>query len=101
MLTLVLGRAGSGKSYEIYKRIGEHIKRGEQAVLIVPEQNTLQAERELIESINVQGLISAQVLSPSRLMDYVFKETGGELISRLARQGHGHAVGAATAGGGT
>lgn len=42
---------------------------GERIILLVPEQYTLQAERELIESLNLPGLIDLDVLSPIGLSD--------------------------------
>lgn len=49
---------------------------GRRAVIIVPEQYTLQAELELLEGLNVPGLIDITVLSPSRLQ-YRVREFGG------------------------
>lgn len=38
MLQLILGRAGSGKTTELYRRIGQVAEAGGQAILLVPEQ---------------------------------------------------------------
>ncbi len=70
-LTIIAGRAGSGKSAVIYDRINELGKAGTKAVLIVPEQFTLQAERELIESGNGRGFMTVNVMSMTRLMSDV------------------------------
>ena len=40
MLQLILGRAGSGKTGELYRRIGAAADRGDRAILLVPEQFT-------------------------------------------------------------
>ena len=59
-LTIIAGRAGSGKSAVIYERINELGRAGINAVLLVPEQFTLQAERELIESGNGRGFMTVK-----------------------------------------
>ena len=38
MLQLILGRAGSGKTTELYRRVGRVAEAGGQAILLVPEQ---------------------------------------------------------------
>lgn len=58
-------------------------------ILLVPEQYTLQAERDLIEHLQRPGLIHLEVLSISRLAERVFEETGGikqVIINEQGRQ---------------
>lgn len=67
MLTCLYGRAGAGKTARILDEVvchGEHLR---EAILIVPEQYTFSAERILMEKIASHGLLTVQVLSPSRL----------------------------------
>jgi len=71
-LTVIAGRAGSGKSAIIYEKINELGKKKQSAALLVPEQFTLQAERELIASGNGKGFLSINVMSLSRLAKDVF-----------------------------
>ena len=71
-LTIIAGRAGSGKSAVIYNKINELGRKNINAVLIVPEQFTLQAERELIASGNAKGFFTVNVMSMSRLAKDVF-----------------------------
>jgi len=49
---------------------------GQRCVLIVPEHYTLQAERALISGLGTQGLLLAEVLSPSRLIQRVRDRAG-------------------------
>lgn len=78
MLNLVTGRQGSGKSTIVYNQIKKCLEKGEEnLILIVPEQYTLQAERELIEKLNQSGIIDIEVLSFSRLVKRIMNETGG------------------------
>lgn len=75
----VFGRAGRGKSYlaleEIKKRLKE--KGDNKLILLVPEQFTLQAERDLIGKQELKGIMRAEVLSFTRLAHRVFNEVGG------------------------
>ena len=56
-ITIIAGRAGSGKSAKLYEKINELGAGNIEAVLLVPEQFTLQAERALIESGNGHGFL--------------------------------------------
>ncbi len=75
----IFGRAGKGKSYlaleEIKQRLEE--KEDNKLFLLVPEQFTLQAERDLIEKQELKGIMRAEVLSFTRLAHRVFSEVGG------------------------
>jgi len=72
---IVLGRNSSGKSQWLYDRIKEKMSK-ERVILIVPEQYTLQAERDLIKGLNAEGIISVEVMSFNRLCYRLLEETG-------------------------
>ncbi|ABW19833.1 helicase-exonuclease AddAB subunit AddB [Alkaliphilus oremlandii] len=75
----VFGRAGRGKSYFVLEEIKKRLE-GEghhKLFLLVPEQFTLQAERDLIGKQALKGIMRAEVLSFTRLTHYVFNEVGG------------------------
>lgn len=76
----LIGRAGSGKSAacldEIRQRLLEE-PMGHPLVLLVPEQATFQAERALVSTPGIGGLLRGQVLSFRRLAWRVMQETGG------------------------
>ncbi len=91
MVRFVLGRAGRGKTRYIFNEIARCLisNHGQKMILLVPEQYTLQAERDLIEHLRLPGLIHLEVLSISRLAERVFEETGGiknVLINEQGRQ---------------
>ena len=48
MLRLILGGAGSGKSYLVSEEIKKDIENGKRVYLIVPEQETVAREREMV-----------------------------------------------------
>ncbi len=78
-VTYIFGRVGSGKSQYIMKEMKERIEGpgSHPLFLIVPEQFTLQAERDLIEKQDLEGIMRAEVLSFTRLAYRVFSEVGG------------------------
>ncbi len=75
MLTILGGRAGS-----LWGPLAEEITRsyhqGEEVVLLVPEQYTLKAERDVLEALQVPGFFRLHVLSPSRFESRVADRLG-------------------------
>jgi ATP-dependent helicase/nuclease subunit B len=78
-LRYITGRAGTGKSFWALSQIKERLKKEEDnnLILIVPEQFTLQAERDIIQKQELDGIMRAEVLSFTRLAHRVFSEVGG------------------------
>lgn len=74
---------------------GETLKRklialaaeGGRTLVIVPEQYTLQTERDLLEGLNAPGFFDLEVLSPSRLTERVFAQTGADGRVRIDARG--------------
>ncbi len=87
MFTLVFGRAGSGKTSNIYKELARlTAEKKEDNILIVPEQYSHDAERALAETCGNNCSLYAEVLSFSRLCSRVFAQTGG-MSERLLDNG--------------
>lgn len=76
MLKLILGRAGAGKSTAVLERLCRGAEERQQ-VLIVPEQQSHEAERALCQTGGDRISLGAEVLSFSRLANRVFQEAGG------------------------
>lgn len=78
-IRFIYGRSGSGKSRfclnEIKTKITDQIKH--QLVLLVPEQFTFQAERDLITVLKTGGILKVEVLSFQRMAFRVFNDVGG------------------------
>ena len=72
---IIGGRAGRLLPH-ILPQIGENRKSGTRVILLVPEQYTLQAEREIIAGLNLPGMMDIEVLSPRRLTRRI-RESGG------------------------
>lgn len=78
MLNLVTGRSGSGKTEHVRTLLGTLAKEGqEHLLLIVPEQYSYDTERAMLETFGNRTAQKVEVLSFSRLADYVFRTTGG------------------------
>jgi len=78
-LRLIYGRAGSGKSSFCLNDIKEKLNDGKNTslILVVPEQFTLQAEKNLVKAIGSGGIMRVEVLSFRRMAYRVFNEVGG------------------------
>src|SRR5690606_27290640 len=82
-LRLIYGRAGCGKSHFCMQEIRKRLQDKEEGqgkdplILLVPEQYSMQAERDLVQVAPRGGAIEAQVLSFRRMAYRVFGEVGG------------------------
>ncbi|WP_195276468.1 PD-(D/E)XK nuclease family protein [Anaerotruncus rubiinfantis] len=77
MLDLILGIAGTGKTTLLHERIGQAVKNGRKAILIVPEQYSFESEKMLYRRLGAKDALSVEVLSFTRLCDRIFREFGG------------------------
>jgi ATP-dependent helicase/nuclease subunit B len=91
-LTIIAGRAGIGKSLRVARRIGDLARDGKPAMLLVPEQYTLEAERALMAALSVPGLLHIQVMSPSRFVEDVFSRVGGARLTAIDERGKAMAL---------
>ena len=86
MFKIVYGKAKSGKTHQIYSEIYEAVRQKTHQstkgllYLIVPEQYTLEAEKQLIEHEKSEGFIGIEVVSFKRLAYKVFAEIGHRLV---------------------
>lgn len=78
-LRFIYGRAGCGKTHYCLNEIKSKIEEDcdKPLVLLVPEQFTFQAERDLIRVLKTGGILKSEVLSFRRLAFRVFNEAGG------------------------
>lgn len=78
-LRFIYGRAGCGKTHFCLEELKTEIDRDNcnPLVLLVPEQYSFQAERDLIAMLNTGGILKTEVLSFQRMAFRVFNETGG------------------------
>src|SRR5690554_4687410 len=76
-MRFIFGRAGSGKSYTCMQQIKDLLGKEGPLILLVPEQYTLQAEKNLVRALGSTGLVGAEVLSFRRMAHRVLSEVGG------------------------
>lgn len=78
-LQFILGRTGSGKTHTCYDQIIETSLKDNKKpyILLVPEQFTLQTQRDIVTRHTNQGIINIEVLSFKRLAYKIFDEVGG------------------------
>lgn len=88
-LQFVLGNSGSGKSHFLFEHvIEESIKYpGNEYLVIVPEQFTMQTQKELVTRHPRHGIMNIDVLSFARLAYRIFEETGMETRTVLDDEG--------------
>ena len=88
-LQFIIGNAGSGKSTLLYQQIiQESLRRPSQKFLvIVPEQFTMQTQKDLVAMHPRHGIMNIDVLSFGRLAYRVFEETGGGNLPVLDDEG--------------
>lgn len=82
-LRFIIGRAGTGKTTLCMQEIIQQLNQKQrQQILIVPEQFTSQAERDLTELTKHRAILTAEVLSFGRLAHRIFAKKGmGSRIS--------------------
>jgi ATP-dependent helicase/nuclease subunit B len=81
MLNIYYGRENLDKDRFIFERISG------KTILLVPDQFTLQAERNAFDYLGVRGLMDLEIISPSRLGLRVLQEVGSEKKVRIDKYG--------------
>ncbi|MBP1753717.1 MAG: addB [Firmicutes bacterium] len=78
-LQLFLGSAGSGKSHQLYHDIIEESRRSQETnyLVIVPEQFTLQTQKDIVTMHPEHGVMNVDILSFLRFAYRIFDEVGG------------------------
>lgn len=83
MLRLILGRTGTGKTTEVFNRAMDAARARKAVILLVPEQFSFQAERQIYTTLHGEDALSISVLSFSRLSENIFRAWGGLARKRL------------------
>lgn len=77
MLQFVIGPAASGKTTAIHQMIKTHIEKNEEIILLVPEQNTFETERAMLEMFGGGFMSKITVLSFTRMCEQAGQLYGG------------------------
>ena len=88
-LQFIMGNSGAGKSRYAYQKIlAEAMRHPEKTYLIiVPEQFTMQTQRELVERQKQHAIMNVDVLSFARLAYRVFDDLGKQNVVVLEETG--------------
>lgn len=87
MLQLILGRAHSGKSRRMNERMRALAQVGERSLVLVPEQYSVEKEREILAALGNQAASFVEVINFQRLSDVVFRAAGGGAAEYIDRSG--------------
>ncbi len=83
MINFIFGNHGSGKTSKILDMLAEDAKAGVTSLLIVPEQEAVQAERLTLQKLPASAQLTLEVLNFSRLYNRVCREYGGLCYSYI------------------
>lgn len=88
-LQFIFGNSGSGKSYHLHQKIIQNsIENPEKNYLVVvPEQFTMQTQKDLVMKHPGKGIMNIDVLSFGRLAHRIFEEVGGDNRTVLDDEG--------------
>ena len=86
-LRLIYGKSGTGKSEQILKEISNLIENKEKIYIITPEQFSFTLETKLLETIEGDSVINAEVLTFNRMAHRVKSEVGGVTKTDLSSYG--------------
>lgn len=88
-LKFVFGPSGSGKSYYLYRYVIDQSIRypNRNYIVLVPEQFTMQTQKDLVTMHDRGGIMNIDVLSFARLAYRVFEETGAGALPVLDDEG--------------
>ncbi|MBS5522100.1 MAG: helicase-exonuclease AddAB subunit AddB [Clostridiales bacterium] len=77
-LQLIIGSGGSGKSYRMYEKLIEEsiVHPEESFIVIVPEQYTMQTQKNIVSMHPRHGVMNIDIVSFGRLAYRVFEELG-------------------------
>lgn len=78
-LQFILGSSGAGKTHDLYETVINEslLQPNTTYMILVPEQFTLQTQKDLVSMHPMKGIMNIDVLSFMRLAYRVFEEVGG------------------------
>lgn len=78
-LQFIMGPSGSGKSHYLYQKVTEESLAHPEKnyIVLVPDQFTMQTQKDLVMASPRKGILNVDVLSFNRLAYRIFEETGG------------------------
>ena len=77
MVHFIYGPSGFGKTHTLFKYLESDVKNGKRAFFIVPEQESVAVERQIVSSFPASAQLDVEVLNFSRLCNRIFRTYGG------------------------
>lgn len=91
MVKFIFGRAGSGKSSRIYDLAAQSLISKRSTILIVPEQQAVNAESKMADLLEKRGAssleLNLEILNFKRLCNRVFRQYGGLSYNYISKAG--------------
>lgn len=73
-LRLIYGRAGTGKSHFCFDEIRKKINEEKKIYVITPEQFSFTSEKKLLDSLENEAVINAEVITFNRMAYRIMSE---------------------------
>ena len=77
MIHFIYGPSGFGKTHTLLKYLESDVNNGKRAFFIVPEQETVAVERQIVSTFPASAQLDVEVLNFSRLCNRIFRTYGG------------------------
>lgn len=77
MIHFIYGPSGFGKTHTLFKYLEADVKNRKRAFFIVPEQETVAVERQIVSTFPAFAQLDVEVLNFSRLCNRIFRTYGG------------------------
>ena len=93
MLQFVVGRSGAGKTAFLKQKLCALVteKQADKLLFLVPEQLSFETEKDMLSRLGAKECRKVEVLSFTRLADFVYRQTGG-LAGQTIDDGSRHIV---------
>lgn len=86
-LKIIYGKPGSGKSTYCFQEIANRLETEKKIYMITPEQFSFTAEEKLMKTVKRRAVLTAEVVTLSRMAYRVLEEIGGSSKTHLSKQG--------------
>lgn len=86
-LKIIYGKPGSGKSTYCFQEIANRLETEKKIYMITPEQFSFTAEEKLMKTVKRHAVLTAEVVTLSRMAYRVLEEIGGSSKTHLSKQG--------------
>lgn len=86
-LKIIYGKPGSGKSTYCFQEIANCLETEKKIYMITPEQFSFTAEEKLMKTVKRRAVLTAEVVTLSRMAYRVLEEIGGSSKTHLSKQG--------------